>query len=111
MTIKALFRSLKRALFPKGFPLTFEVVDLRGHNCYGLCHHNKDGSYHIQVCSSLPPTLQSHFLVHEIAHAMVPTDTRDHGPLWGAAYSIAYTCAFEDPNHTTQVGRKRKSTC
>lgn len=48
----------------------------------------------IRRLTGLPPWLVQDVVVHEYAHAIVwtaeHTNLKDHGSLWGAAYSMAY---------------------
>lgn len=98
--------ALLRRQCPTNFPVRFrwvdeaEIGDIWG-DCEFVEKRGKRPFFSVRMSRMVPETLNWScvwdLIVHEYAHALAWTpahrNLKDHGPLWGVAYSMCYMAA------------------
>lgn len=99
--------ALLRSRCPTNFPVRFRwvpettFVDRTWGDCEFITKRGKRPYFLVRMSRMVPETLNWScvwdLIVHEYAHALSWTpahrNLKDHGPLWGVAYSLCYTAA------------------
>ena len=97
--------ALLRRQCPTNFPVRFRWVDSIEDDTWGDCEfftkRGKRPYFAVRLSRMVPETLNWScvwdLIVHEYAHALAWTpahrNLKDHGPLWGVAYSMCYVAA------------------